>query len=145
MNGLGTPKKEAKIEDLFTLVELDKNTLKDEISKINDKFIYYIEKEKIEDESAIIKETFKSLYFYKDKKVLYVKDFELTPEIINIFADEKIDKISYRTKPDYIILKEHDCEYNNIKYDAEIAGYNLNPTDKTILKKCLKVFRIRHG
>ena len=100
LNGLGTPKKEAKIEDLFTLVELDKNTLKDELSKINDKFIYYIEKEKIEDESAIIKDTFKSLYFYKDKKVFYVKDFELTPEIINIFADEKIDKISYRTKPD---------------------------------------------
>ena len=39
LNGLGTPKKEAKIEDLFTLVELDKNTLKDELSKINDKFI----------------------------------------------------------------------------------------------------------
>ena len=106
LNGLGTPKKEAKIED----------------------------------ESAIIKETFKSLYFYKDKKVLYVKDFELTPEIINIFADEKIDKISYRTKPDYIILKEHDCEYNNIKYDAEIAGYNLNPTDKNNIEEMSKKY-----
>ena len=140
LNGLGTPKKEAKIEDLFTLVELDKNTLKDELSKINDKFIYYIEKEKIEDESAIIKDTFKSLYFYKDKKVFYVKDFELTPEIINIFADEKIDKISYRTKSDYIILKEHDCEYNNIKYDAEIAGYNLNPTDKNNIEEMSKKY-----
>ena len=140
LNGLGTPKKEAKIEDLFTLVELDKNTLKDELSKINDKFIYYIEKEKIEDESAIIKETFKSLYFYKDKKVFYVKDFEITPEIINIFADEKIDKISYRTKPDYIIFKEHDCEYNNIKYDAEIAGYNLNPTDKNNIEEMSKKY-----
>ena len=140
LNGLGTPKKEAKIEDLFTLVELDKNTLKDELSKINNKFIYYIEKEKIEDESAIIKETFKSLYFYNDKKVFYVKDFELTPEIINIFADEKIDKISYRTKPDYIILKEHDCEYNNIKYDAEIAGYNLNPTDKNNIEEISKKY-----
>ena len=106
LNGLGTPKKEAKIED----------------------------------ESAIIKETFKSLYFYKDKKVFYVKDFELTPEIINIFADEKIDKISYRTKPDYIIFKEHDCEYNNIKYDAEIAGYNLNPTDKNNIEEMSKKY-----
>jgi len=140
LNGLGTPKKEAKIEDLFTLVGLDKNTLKDELSKINDKFIYYIEKEKIEDESAIIKEIFKSLYFYKDKKVFYVKDFELTPEIINIFADEKIDKISYRTKPDYIIFKEQDCEYNNIKYDAEIAGYNLNPTDKNNIEEMSKKY-----
>ena len=99
-----------------------------------------LEKEKIEDESAIIKDTFKSLYFYKDKKVFYVKDFELTPEIINIFADEKIDKISYRTKSDYIILKEHDCEYNNIKYDAEIAGYNLNPTDKNNIEEMSKKY-----
>ena len=65
---------------------------------------------------------------------------DASEKLRNIFADEKIDKISYRTKPDYIIFKEHDCEYNNIKYDAEIAGYNLNPTDKNNIEEMSKKY-----
>ena len=140
LNGLGTPRKEVKIEDLFQLEELTESKLKEELLKITEKFVYYIEKEKNEDENAIIKEKFKSLYFYNDKKVFYVQNFELTPEIISIFANENIEKIGYKTKPDYIILKEQNCEYNNIKFDAEIAGYNLNPTDKNNIEEMAKKY-----
>lgn len=141
LNELGT-KKEEKIEDLFEIEELNKEQLDKEIEKISrtGKFVYYIEKEKIEDANAIIKEKFKTLYFYDSDKIFYIKNFELTKSIISVFEDENIAKISYKTKPDYIILKEQNIEYNNIKYDAEIAGYNLNPTDKNSIEEMSKKY-----
>ncbi len=52
-----------------------------------------------------------------------------------IFESKEINKIGYKIKPDFIMLKELGIEYNNIKYDAEIAGYNLNPTDKNTIEE----------
>lgn len=135
LNGLGTAKVEKKIDDLFKIEEID--TLKDRIEQIkkDKKFIYYIEKEKASEKDDILNEQFKSLSFYIDNKVFYIKNLELNKEFAEIFQNSEISKISYKIKSDYIILKEHGIEYNNIKYDAEIAGYNLNPTDKNTLEE----------
>ena len=54
--------------------------------------------------------------------------------ILDLFEDEEISKVSYKAKHDYIILKEVGIDYKNLKYDAEIAGYNLNPTDKNTIE-----------
>ena len=144
LSGVETNENKKKIEDLFKIEELDIKDL-EKIQKLLEsirekkKFIYYFEKEKIENEEVIIKERFKTLSFYKDNTVYYIKDFELNDEIKDlikeVFASEEIEKVSYKVKSDYIILKENNIEYNNIKYDAEIAGYNLNPTDKNTIEE----------
>lgn len=142
LNGLGSHHEEKKIEDLFEVEEINLKGLNKELEKIktNKKFIYYLEKEKTEDHTSILKEKFKSLSFYIDNKIFYIKNVALTPEIAQIFQDAEIEKISYKVKSDYIILKEQGIEYNNIKYDAEIAGYNLNSTDKNTLEEMAKKY-----
>ena len=142
LNGIGTPKVEKKVDKLLKIEEIDDERLDIELKnvKLNKEFIYYIEKEEIEDKNAIIKEKFKSLSFFIDDKVFYVKNFKLTQSLADIFQDTEIEKISYKVKSDYIILKSNEIEYNNIKYDAEIAGYNLNPTDKNTLEEMAKKY-----
>ena len=142
LNGIGTPKVEKKVDKLLKIEEIDDERLDIELKnvKLNKEFIYYIEKEEIEDKNAIIKEKFKSLSFFIDDKVFYVKNFKLTQSLADIFQDTEIEKISYKVKSDYIILKSNEIEYNNIKYDAEIAGYNLNPTDKNTLEEMSKKY-----
>ncbi len=142
LNGLGSHHEEKKIEDLFEVEEINLKGLNKELEKIktNKKFIYYLEKEKTEDHTSILKEKFKSLSFYIDNKIFYIKNVALTPEIAQIFQDAEIEKISYKVKSDYIILKEQGIEYNNIKYDAEIAGHNLNSTDKNTLEEMAKKY-----
>ena len=142
LNGIGTPKVEKKVDKLLKIEEIDDERLDIELKnvKLNKEFIYYIEKEEIEDKNVIIKEKFKSLSFFIDDKVFYVKNFKLTQSLADIFQDTEIEKISYKVKSDYIILKSNEIEYNNIKYDAEIAGYNLNPTDKNTLEEMAKKY-----
>lgn len=137
LNGLGTHNEEKKIDDLLKIEEINNTKLETELEKVkqNKEFIYYIEKEATKDEKSIIKEKFKSLSFMVDGTVFYVKDFELNKSIIEIFQSPEIAKIGYKVKEDYIILKEQQIEYNNIKFDAEIAGYNLNSTDKNTLEE----------
>ena len=149
LNGLETIEEtQKKIDDMFAIKEIKKiEEFDDIIIKIKEskKFIYYFEKEKnnnkkiIQEENeevkSILNEKLKSLSFYIDNTIYYIKDLEnfnnkdLNNFIKLIFEDEKIKKISYKVKSDYIILKENSIEYNNLNYDAEIAGYILNPTD----------------
>lgn len=141
LNGIQTVNEEKHIEDLYEIKEIKNEELSELLKDIKEdkKFIYYLEKEKIENEECIIKERFKRLSFYKDNKVYYIRDFELKDKIKyfikEIFESEEIEKVSYKVKSDYIIFKENNIEYNNIKYDAEVAGYNLNPTDKNTLEE----------
>lgn len=147
LNGLGTPKAEKKIKDLFEIVEANVEELREEFRKVKEskKFIYYISKEKTEsnatmvgeknEEATILKEKFKALSFYSSNKVFYIKNFQLNDEIKEIFQNDEIKKVGYKVKSDYIILKEQNVEYNNLKFNAEIAGYNLNSTEKNTIEE----------
>jgi len=44
-------------------------------------------------------------------------------EFKTIFENEKIQKIGYKLKQDYILLKEMGIDLKNFAYDIEIAGY----------------------
>ena len=142
LNNLGTVKTQNKINDLFEIEEIDEKKLKDELENIKKsrKFIYYISKEKEEDSTTILKEKFRSLTFYSNNKVFYIKNLQLNSQIADLFSNPEIAKISYKVKPDYIILKEKNIEYNNLKYDAEIAGYNLNSTDKNNIEEMARKY-----
>ena len=114
------------------------------------RFTYYFEKTDGQGYgNSIIKQEIKSICFVgKDKNtIVYVpidaKNENCIKFLSEIFESKEINKIGYKIKPDFIMLKELGIEYNNIKYDAEIAGYNLNPTDKnTIEEMSLKYLEI---
>ena len=141
-----------KIEDLFQIEEISIEDIdfEEKMSKVTDyvkeasELVYYIEKEKIYlkemSYGKILDEQEKTISIYnsKENKVIFIKNFNVKDEkfktILNLFENNNIEKISYKAKPDYIILKEENIEYNNLKFDAEIAGYNLNPTDKNTIE-----------
>ena len=149
LKGLGTIKEEKKIENLLK-IEKQSNVdeLIEHIKKVK-RLIYYMSKENetTNKPSNIINQKINTISIYNEEKntVTYIPDFnyEKYSNILNLFSDNTIDKIGYKVKPDFIILKEAGIEYNNIKYDAEIAGYNLNPTDKnTIEEMAIKYLNI---
>ena len=140
LNGLGTVKVSKKIDDLFKIEEEDiKKILK--VAKECKKLIYYFEKEKIQTNDLIINESIKSISIYdrKANTVYYSKNIDVTT-LKDLFEDSQVEKASYKVKTDYILLKQEEIGYNNIKYDAEIAGYNLNPTDKNTIDEMAKKY-----
>ena len=158
LNGLGTPKEQVKLENLFKTEEIDINNTESQkkieelvnyIKSTND-FIYYAEKEKIDEENEedfirIINEQFKSISIYNKAQntIYYMPNFKITKEtksILELFENKNINKISYKVKPDIIILRELGINYNNIKFDVEIAGYNLNSTDKNTVEEMARKY-----
>ncbi len=143
LKGLGTVKEEKKIDDLF---KIEENKIEEVLNfvKKTKRLIYYMEKEKQNTDEHIINQKITSISIYNEKKntVYFIPNFN-AKEFAEVFSDQNIEKVSYKVKPDFIILKELGIEYNNIKYDAEIAGYNLNPTDKnTIEEMAIKYLEI---
>lgn len=140
LNGLGTAKVNKKIDDLFKIEEADIKKIL-EVAKESKELIYYFEKEKMQTNGLIINESIKSISVYDRKinTVYYSKDIDVTT-LKDLFEDSQVEKASYKVKTDYILLKQEGIEYNNIKYDAEIAGYNLNPTDKNTIDEMAKKY-----
>ena len=112
-----------------------------EVAKESKELIYYFEKEKMQTNGLIINESIKSISIYdrKANTVYYSKNIDVTT-LKNLFEDSQVEKASYKVKTDYILLKQEGIGYNNIKYDAEIAGYNLNPTDKNTIDEMAKKY-----
>ncbi len=126
-NSLGTGEKSEEKEE--TNVEtVIKQTVKD--IKINDKFIYYLETEKSEDEEKIIKKTIKGIGIYEEesKTVCYVESPQIE-ELKEIFEEEKIEKIGFNLSEDYVLLRENGIKTKNIKYDIGVAVYDIDPTN----------------
>ena len=143
LKGLGTVKEEKKIDDLFKIEENEIEEVLNFVKKTK-RLIYYMEKEKQNTDEHIINQKITSISIYNEEKntVYFIPNFN-AKEFAEVFSDQNIEKVSYKVKPDFIILKELGIEYNNIKYDAEIAGYNLNPTDKnTIEEMAIKYLEI---
>ena len=141
LKGLGTIKEEKRIDNLLKIEkEPNINALIKHIKETK-RLVYYMEKQNntTNDSSHIINQRMTTVSIYNEEKntVTYIPnfDYEKHSNILNLFSDNTIDKIGYKVKPDFIILKEAGIEYNNIKYDAEIAGYNLNPTDKNTIEE----------
>ena len=43
-----------------------------------------------------------------------------------MFENENVEKIGYDISEDYVMLKEMGITMKNIKYDIEVAGYDLS-------------------
>ena len=119
-----------ELKELYTIIEINTEkeliNLKKQIEE-SMKLIYYISSKSCNDNTLIIKEKIKNISIYIDKKVYFIKfREEFIKQIKEIFENNNIEKIGYKQKKDYILLKQIGININNLKYDAEIAGYILN-------------------
>ena len=119
-----------ELKELYTIIEINTEkeliNLKKQIEE-SMKLIYYISSKSCNDNTLIIKETIQNISIYIDKKVYFIKfREEFIKQIKEIFENNNIEKIGYKQKKDYILLKQIGININNLKYDAEIAGYILN-------------------
>ena len=142
--GLNEKKIENKsINDLFKICRIDNSLKNEDISiKINDiknkaienkKLVYYFETIDSNIEEKIVKEEISSVSIFNEKEstVYYIdshiKGFELF--LKKIFENKDIEKYGFKLTKDYIILKQMGIEFNNIKFDLEVASYILNSTN----------------
>ena len=100
--------------------------------KIDENLVFYLETKEINDETRIIKKDIKGIGIYvKDENIIYIKlpEKQDVLKLKEILENEKINKIGYNIKENFVLLKEYGIELKGIKYDAEIAAYILNPTN----------------
>lgn len=118
-----------ELKDLFEIKEIQ--TIKDIEKDIikNKKIVYYLGTEKDENPEKIIKEKITSISVYNEKtSEIYYLEITNINDLKTIFESEEIKKYGYKIKQDYILLKQENITMQGIEYDAEIAGYLLNPT-----------------
>lgn len=121
------------LAELFEIKTLNtENEIKDLLEKIQNKLVFMLETEKVEQENLIIKKQIKSIYIYIDNTVYEIK-FNTNEEFISyfktIFENENIQKYSYRLNETYVLLMQNGIYLKGIKFDTEIAAYLLNPSN----------------
>ncbi|MBR3250068.1 MAG: DNA polymerase I [Clostridia bacterium] len=124
---------EKKLDDLFIIKEIDDaEKILDYIN--NEKtIIYHFSVKDIHNEEKIIQQEIVSVSFYNEKEniVYYInnKANNFVKVIKSIFEDENIEKYGFKMTKDYILLKQMGIQFNNIKFDIEVAAYILNSTN----------------
>lgn len=121
------------LSELFEIKTLNtQNEIKDLLEKIQNKLVFMLGTEKVEQENLIIKKQIKSIYIYIDNTVYEIK-FNTNEEFISyfktIFENENIQKYSYRLNETYVLLMQNGIYLKEIKFDTEIAAYLLNPSN----------------
>ena len=124
---------EKKIEDLFSLKEI--KDAEDVLTTIKNekKLVYYFGTKELQDEEKIIKEKITSISIYDEKENIayYIKEdaSNFTSVIKEIFENINIEKYGFNQTRDYILLKQIGIEFQNTKFDLEVAAYVLNSTN----------------
>lgn len=86
--------------------------------------MYYLNTKEDTSENKIIKKDICSISVIIQKDVYYINDKDSIKKYLKeIFEDADIEKIGYKLKQDYILLKQIGIELKNFTYDIEIAGY----------------------
>ena len=123
------------LEDLYSVIEItskDKfKTLVEEIEK-NGKMFYYFSRVPANDLSYVINEKISSLSICIEKNVYYISDVNGYIDIIkDLFENKDIEKIGFKEKEDYILLKQMNINFENMKFDVHIAGYILDSNNNS--------------
>ena len=103
------------------------------------KLIYYFGKVADKQSKNIIKKKLKSVNILnsESKEVYYIKIDNIDKFLKMfkaIFESEDVKKYGFSMNEDYVLLMENGVHLANIVYDAEIAGYVLNPTVKPTIQ-----------
>ena len=110
---------EKRINEIIKQIEVDKQV------------IYYLDSVDGNPDS-IINKCLSSITIYNPKaNNCYYIPLEKDKILLfkSIFENNKIKKIGYKQKIDYILLKENGINPTGFYYDVEIAAYIINPTD----------------
>ena len=121
-----------EIEAKKGAIKINVKEVKVEDIKIKDELIFYLETRESNDETRIIKKDILGIGIYENRdNIIYIKlnGNEDILKLKEIFENEKINKIGFNIKEDYVLLKEYGINLKGIKYDAEVAAYVLNPTN----------------
>lgn len=98
--------------------------------EIKEKLIYYLVTNSVTDDNRIIKKDIEGIGIYEEstQKIVYCEKPDLE-DLKSIFESEEIEKISFNLSEDYVILRENGIKTKNIKYDVEVAAYDLDPSN----------------
>ena len=110
--------------------------------------IFYLWKEKVEDEEKIIKEEISGISIHnRNENIVYytkIENKEELEKLKTIFESSEIKKVGIDLSKTYILLKQSGINLKGIDYDIAIAAYILNPTDnklkiEDLMMKCLEI------
>ena len=136
---LGNFQEKKEVKNLFEIVEdIDVAQIIDTI-KSQKRMIYYFGKKDDKQSTNIVKKTIKSINIFNPdtNEVYYIKIKDLTKflqQFKEVIEDNSVEKWSFSMNEDYVMLMESNVHLSNITYDAEIAGYDLNPTVKPTMQ-----------
>ncbi len=120
-----------EVVEKYEVQEIDIDKAKEMILKTKELFYHFSTKE-VNKPECIIKKEFESFSFYnkEENKAYFVKLSEDSYNALKeIFEDKAIQKYGYKTSEDYILLKQLGILPQNIIYDAEVAVYDLDPSN----------------
>lgn len=131
-------------KELFEIVQLDiqSKEIGELIKNIkeNKQIIYYLDKASANNDSNIIKKEIKSISIIIGNKVYYINNvIQILEKLKEIFESDEIEKVSYKMKEDYVILKQYGITMKNLNFDVEIAAYLLNPTASKYMLESLSI------
>ena len=115
-------------EEKFEIKEISIEELK---SKINQELFYKFSTIEENKDEYIIKNKIDKIYaYFKDENTVYFSNILGKKNILKkIFEDGNIKKYGYKTSTDYLLLKQLGITTKGIVYDAEIAVYDLDPSN----------------
>ena len=115
-------------EEKFEIKEMSIEELK---SKINQELFYKFSTIEENKDEYIIKNKIDKIYaYFKDENTVYFSNILGKENILKeIFEDGNIKKYGYKTSTDYLLLKQLGITTKGIVYDAEIAVYDLDPSN----------------
>ena len=120
-----------EVAEKYEVQEIDIDKAKEMILKTKELFYHFSTKE-VNKPECIIKKEFESFSFYnkEENKAYFVKLSEDSYNALKeIFENKAIKKYGYKTSEDYILLKQLGILPQNIIYDAEVAVYDLDPSN----------------
>ena len=130
----GNDESAKELSDLFKLEEdTDIEKIVNEIEK-QKSLIFYLYKTTDKTSENIIKKNIKSISIYnKENEIVYyckLDNEKFVKYFKQVFENEEIKKFGYKLNEDFVLLKELGINTSNIFYDAELAAYVINPTNK---------------
>ena len=155
---LGNFQEKKEVKSLFEIVDVQDSSVENEslkkeansaktvsishvldIIKSQKRMIYYFGKKDDKQSTNIVKKKIKSINIFNSEtnEVYYIKIQDLAgflQQFKEVIEDKSIEKWGFSMNEDYVMLMENDARLSNIIYDAEIAGYDLNPTVKPTMQ-----------
>lgn len=122
------PEEKVNMEEVQKSIQIVHKSIEE--IKIKNKMIFYLITKQSNDSNKIIKKDIEGIAIYEEDtdSNIYVKDPN-AETLKRLFEDENIQKIGFGLSENYVILRENGIKAKNLKYDIEVAVYDIDPTN----------------